>query len=144
MQLTKLDHWLKQRFVYQTHIFCLRLPEERFPKGVSSEALEVSKLGAFKYKLIIKDNDVADSVIELLKSENIMHSTRVVDGKSWLNKWVMPDAGKSFTFQMIGRMLILLSVCSLFFGLYQVSKNEELMSSLRVLLQQSIDELNVN
>jgi len=60
MQLTKLDRWLKERFIYETHIFVLRLPEERLPRGVKIQDVDSKKTGDYKHKLIIKDNELAE------------------------------------------------------------------------------------
>ena len=44
MQLTKLDRWLKERFIYETHILTLRLPERELPEGVEIEDIEQKKV----------------------------------------------------------------------------------------------------
>ncbi|MGJ8676826.1 MAG: hypothetical protein ACSHX0_04870 [Akkermansiaceae bacterium] len=140
MQLTKLDHWLKQKFVYQTYIFCLRLPEKKLGRGVSVKSLETVKTGDFKYKLVIKDNKVAERTFSILKSEHIMHATHIVNGKGLLNKWIMPDKGRSFTWQMVGRLLILMTLCTVCIGVYKLIQNPEFMSKL----SSALDEIKVN
>ena len=40
MQLTKLDRWLKERFIYETHILTLRLPEVELPDGAEVQDVE--------------------------------------------------------------------------------------------------------
>ena len=34
MQLTKFDRWLREKFIYQTHIYTMRLPESALPAQV--------------------------------------------------------------------------------------------------------------
>jgi hypothetical protein len=41
MQLTRLDRWLRERYVYETHVYTLRLPET-VPAGVIAEELPES------------------------------------------------------------------------------------------------------
>lgn len=140
MQLTKLDHWLQQKFVHQTHIFCLRLPERKLPSGIKIEALNVKKLGDHKYKLVVKSNKRAQKVLGLLKNEGVMYMTQVVDRKGFIGALVVPDRGRSFTYQLLGRALILSSLISVFFFLYRVSQNEAIMSKIK----SAVNELNVN
>ncbi|MGJ8661051.1 MAG: hypothetical protein ACSHXL_03360 [Bacteroidota bacterium] len=140
MQLTKLDHWLKQKFVYQTYVFCLRLPEKKLGRGVSVEALDIKKTGDFKYKLVIKNNDLAERTLSILKNEHIMHATHIVQAKGLFNKWIMPEKGKSFTWQMIGRLLLLMTLCSLGVGIYKLSKNPEVRSKVK----SAVDEFRAN
>ena len=52
MQLTRLDRWLKERFIYETHIFTLRLPEGGLPSGVRVEEVEQKKSSDYKHRLI--------------------------------------------------------------------------------------------
>lgn len=137
MQLTKFDHWLKQKFVYQTHVFTLRLPEQPLSREVFVEEIDVKKRGDFRYKLTIQDNKKAEEVMELLKNEHIMHTTRIIDKKSRFNRFIMPPGGKSFTFQLIGRIVVFTFICSLGYGVYRISKNETAMS----LIRSSIEEL---
>ena len=139
MQATKLDHWLKQTFVYETHVFCLRLPDQKFSSAVKVEKLNVKKLGDFKYKLTIKNNEKAQETIDLLKVEHIMYTTRVVNGNNPLNKLIMPAGGKSFTYQLLGRIFILISICSAFFWLYGFFQNEK----VRELLKSGLEDLNI-
>lgn len=139
MQLTKLDHWLKQKFVYETHIFCLRLPDKRFRRSVKVENFNTKKSGDYKYKLRIKKNKEADRVIKVLKEEHIMHAAHIVEGKSPFNGFVMPSGGKSFSYQLLGRLIILTSLVVFLFGIYRLYQNEEVRSKV----ESAFKELNV-
>lgn len=130
MQLTRLDRWLKERFIYETQIFTLRLPEGGLPPGVKVSEVEQKKSGDYRHRLTIKDNGLAAQVIDSLKEDHIMHATHVVEGKNWYNKHISPK-GKSFTFMWILRFFTLCGICSAGYGIYLLSQNEALMTTVR-------------
>ena len=129
MQLTKLDRWLKERFIYETHILTLRLPEGDMPAGVIVEELEQNKRGDYRHRIMIKDNRIADGVVELLKQNKIMHAIHVVEGKNWYNHRIAPE-GKSFTYMWIFRFFGLIGICSAGFGAFKLWQNEDLRSTI--------------
>ena len=129
MQLTKLDRWLKERFIYETHIFTLRLPECKLPKGVEIEDVEQSKSGDYRHRIMIKDNEIAQNMMQLLKEDHIMHAVHVVEGKNWYNQRIAPE-GKSFTYRWILRFFSLIMVCAGAYGAFKLSQNEELRSTI--------------
>jgi hypothetical protein len=129
MQLTKLDRWLKERFIYETHIFTLRLPECKLPKGVEIEDVEQSKSGDYRHRIMIKDNEIAQNVMKLLKEDHIMHATHVVEGKNWYNQRIAPE-GKSFTYRWILRFISLIILSAGAYGVFKLSQNEELRSTI--------------
>ena len=136
MQLTKLDRWLKERFIYETHIFTLRLPECKLPKGVEIEDVEQSKSGDYRHRIMIKDNEIAQNVMKLLKEDHIMHATHVVEGKNWYNQRIAPE-GKSFTYRWILRFFSIIIACAGAYGASKLWQNEELRSTI----MDSIEEL---
>jgi len=129
MQLTKLDRWLKERFIYETHIFTLRLPECKLPKGVEIEDVEQNKGGDYRHRIMIKDNEIAQNVMNLLKEDHIMHATHVVEGKNWYNQRIAPE-GKSFTYRWILRFISLIILSAGAYGVFKLSQNEELRSTI--------------
>jgi hypothetical protein len=136
MQLTKLDRWLKERFIYETHIFTLRMPEGKLPSGASVEELEQNKGGDYRHCIKIKDNEIAQQVIKLLKEGHIMHAVHVVEGENWYNQRIAPE-GKSFTYMWISRFFILILVCAGAYGIFKLSQNEELVGTIK----ETIEEL---
>ncbi len=90
MQLTRFDRWLRRRFVYETHVQTLRMPEEVPPKIRMIELPEVPGK-RFRYLFIIRDDRIAESFVRQLKAENLMCSTSVVDREGWHVKWVAPE-----------------------------------------------------
>lgn len=129
MQLTKFDRWLKERFIYETHIYTLRLPENRLPRRVKVVPLERGTAGEHNFQLIIPSKKVSDRVIKQLKAEHLMYTTRVVEGSHWYNSTLSPK-GKSFTYRWIFRVLSLISIACVCWYVYQLSKNEGLVELL--------------
>lgn len=130
MQLTKLDRWLKERFIYETHIFTLRLPEAGLPRGVRVEDVESEKSGDYRHKLVIRNNALAERVIELLKANHLMYATHVVEGKHWYNQRIAPH-GKSFTYRWILRFCTLVLVCLGAWGAVLLLRNPELIATVK-------------
>ena len=136
MQLTKLDRWLKERFIYETHIFTLRLPERELPSGVRVEDIDQKKGGDYRHRIIIKDNKIAENVMKLLKEDHVMHATHVVEGENWYNQRIAPE-GKSFTYRWILRFFSLIIACVGAYGAFKLWQNEELRSTI----METIEEL---
>lgn len=135
MQLTKLDRWLKERFIYETHIFTLRLPEGGLPRGVVIEDVECKKAGDYRHKLVIKDNDLADEVLTILKTNKLMYATHIVEGKHWYNQRIAPD-GKSFTYRWVFRFVALVLACIGGWGAFLVLRNPELIATVKDTLRE--------
>jgi len=135
MQLTKLDRWLKERFIYETHIFTLRLPEEKLPKGVRVQEVDSKRAGNYNHKLIIKDNDLADYVITMLKNNHLMYATHVIEGKHWYNQRIAPE-GKSFTFVWFTRFLTFVALCFVVWGGYIISQNETVVFEIKAAIEE--------
>lgn len=130
MQLTKFDRWLKECFIYETHIFTLRLPEEGLPRRVIVKELEQGKSGDYKFRLIIKSKKRVEPVIDRLKASHVMYATRIVEGRHWYNSVLAPK-GKSFTLRWIFRFLGLGCLCYLVWGLILLFQNEDLINLLK-------------
>ncbi|MCX6880032.1 MAG: hypothetical protein NTW21_40455 [Verrucomicrobia bacterium] len=95
MQLTRFDRWLRERFVYETHIKTLRAPEA-IPRGIRAAALPDLPGKRFKHLFIVRNTKTADAFIASLKDANLMFFTSVVDRKAWFVRWIAPKH-KSFT-----------------------------------------------
>ena len=136
MQPTKLDRWLKERFIYETHIFTLRLPERELPAGVRVEDIEQNKGGDYRHRIMIKDNEIAENVTRILKEDHIMHATHIVEGKNWYNQRIAPE-GKSFTYTWISRFFSMIIACAVIYGVFKLAQND----SLRSAIMDTIEEL---
>jgi len=99
MQLTRLDRWLRERFVYETHVYTLRLPEA-VPPGVIAEELPESPGRRFKHRFIVRSDAAVQRLIDQLREGNQMFTTRVVDREAWYVPLIAPH-GKSITWWFV-------------------------------------------
>lgn len=99
MQLTKFDRWLREKFVYQTHIHTLR-PPEMLPAGV--RAVELPEVPGKRYKhLFVADSSrAADAFIAHLKENSQMFTTQIVDSDAWFVPFIAPK-NKSLTWWLV-------------------------------------------
>ena len=111
MQLTRLDRWLRERFVYETHIYTLRLPE-CIPAGVIAEELPDSPGRKFRHRFILRSDSAVAALIEQLRDGNQMFTTRVVDREAWYVPLIAPQ-GKSITWWFIWLAITLVVVFTL-------------------------------
>ncbi len=128
MQLTRLDRYLRSRFVYETHIYTLRLPAS-IPAGTIAEELPESPGRKFKHRFILRSDKAVQELIEELRSANQMFTTRVVDREAWYVPLLAPN-GKSVTWWLVWACFTAMGV----FGLIHVAKiawaNEELRKNV--------------
>ena len=128
MKLTRLDRYLRSRFVYETHIYTLRLPAS-IPAGTIAEELPESPGRKFKHRFILRSDKAVQELIEELRSANQMFTTRVVDREAWYVPLLAPN-GKSVTWWLVWACFTAMGV----FGLIHVAKiawaNEELRKNV--------------
>ena len=98
MQLTRFDRWLRERFVYETHIKTLRAAAS-IPRGIRAQQLPDIPGVRYKYLYIARKNKTADAFIASLRDANLMFFTSVVDRKSWFVPWIAPN-NKSLTWRL--------------------------------------------
>ncbi len=103
MQLTRLDRWLREKFVHETHVYTLRLPEE-IPAGVLVEELPDVPGRKFKHRFIARKEATVEALLAALKENNQMFTTRVVDRQAWYVPIVAPK-DKSVTWWLIWLIL---------------------------------------
>jgi hypothetical protein len=99
MQLTRLDRYLRERFVYETHIYTLRLPTS-IPAGVIAEELPEVPGRKFRHRFILRSDKAVQCLISELRDGNQMFTTRVVDREAWYVPLLAPS-GKSVTWWII-------------------------------------------
>lgn len=108
MQLTRFDRWLREKFVYQTHIQTLR-PPETIPHGI--QVIERPEVPGKRYKhLYVADSSrLADELIKQLKEDGQMYTTQVVDRDAWYVPFLAPK-GKSVSWWLFSVMIFSVSV----------------------------------
>ena len=112
MQLTRFDRWLREKFVYETHIHTLS-PPESIPAGVRAVARPALAGERYKHLFVARNSKAAATLIRRLKENNQMYTTRVVDRDAWFVPFIAPK-GKSVTWWLFSLVVIL---ASLFFVL---------------------------
>ena len=136
MQLTQIDRWLRERFIYQTHVYTMRLPESGLSKLVAIEELEESAGRRYRYRLIVNAKRDLESLLTALRSGNQMFVTRIVERDPWYRPIIAPR-GKSFFFRTFWWSAVAgLVVIALGVG-YQVNSDAELKAEI----MQSVDTL---
>ncbi len=99
MQLTPIDRWLKVKFVQEVHILTLR-PTEHTPKGIRRIDLPKSPGRRFNHLYKSSKPKAVNKFLTMLKDDNQMFSTSVVDKDTWLAQFVAPE-GKSPTWYVV-------------------------------------------
>lgn len=99
MQLTRLDRYLRARFVYETHIYTLRLPTS-IPAGAIAEELPDTPGRKFRHRFILRSDKAVSALISELRDGNQMFTTRVVDREAWYVPLLAPQ-GKSVTWWLV-------------------------------------------
>ncbi len=104
MQLTRLDRFLREKFVHETHVYSLR-PPEILPAGVRGEDLPDQPGRRFRHRYIVRNQRAVKALIEQFKAHNQMFTTRVIDRKAWYVPLVAPKDNKSVTWWCIWVLL---------------------------------------
>ena len=114
MQLTRFDRWLREKFVYETHIHTLR-PPEAVPEGVRMIDLPDAPGKRYKHLFIADSSRAADALIRQLKESSQMYTTQIIDRKSWYVPFIAPK-NKSVTWWLVS--VLIFSVSAIFVLLY--------------------------
>ena len=114
MQLTRIDRWLREKYVYETHIHTLR-PVESVPKDV--RVVEIPDIPGKRYKhlFIANTSAGADTLIAHLKENSQMYTTQIVDRDEWFVPFLVPK-DKSVTWGIV--FITLASIAAFFVLLY--------------------------
>ncbi len=95
MQLTRIDRWLKEKFVYEIQILTLRQAED-VPAGIREVDLPEKPGRRFRYLYITSKAQAAERLLKNLKEQNQMFTTKVVDKDAWWVQFIAPE-GRSPT-----------------------------------------------
>jgi hypothetical protein len=129
MQLTALDRWLKVKFVQETHILTLR-PLEHAPKGI--KRIDLPKSPGRRFNHLYKSNKpkAINKFLTMLKNDNQMFSTTVVDKDTWLAQFLAPE-GKSPTWYVVSVFFTMALLAPLVSWIRDLIKNPEAMENLK-------------
>ena len=107
MQLTRFDRWLREKFVYETHIHTLR-PPESVPKGI--RVIQQPEVPGKRYKhlFVAGSTKLADQLIDQLKQNSQMYTTHVVDRTAWYIPFIAPK-NRSVSWWIITAILFMIS-----------------------------------
>jgi hypothetical protein len=104
MQLTHFDRWLREKFVYQTHIYTLSLPEF-IPKGIRAAKNPNTAGIRYNHLFVASNRKSENAFIRQLKENNQMYTTRIVDRNAWYVPLIAP-AQKSPSWRLISLLVI--------------------------------------
>ena len=108
MQLTRFDRWLREKYVYETHIHTLR-PPESLPAGIQTRDIPDVPGKRYKHLFVASCTSDADQLISLLKENSQMYTTQIVDRNDWYVPFIAPK-NKSITWWLFSLVIILISV----------------------------------
>jgi hypothetical protein len=108
MQLTRFDRWLREKFVYETHIRTLR-PPDSIPAGVRAVELPDVPGKRYKHLFVASSSSLADELIAQLKENSQMYTTQIVDREAWYVPFVAPK-DKSVSWWLISLLIIVTGV----------------------------------
>ena len=128
MQLTRIDRWLKENFVYQIQILTLR-PSGDVPKGVKEIELPEKPGRRFKFLYTTGSNAAADRLLTGLKEENQMFNTKVVDKEAWWVEFVAPE-GKSVTWYLVSVFVLMALLTPIVIWVRGLLQSPEFMKNL--------------
>jgi hypothetical protein len=114
MQLTRFDRWLRETFVYETHIQTLR-PPQSIPAGIRTVTLPNVADKRYKHLFVTNSGKAANTLISQLKANSQMYTAQVVDRDAWFVPFLAPK-NKSVTWWFFS--LLVFSTSAFFILLY--------------------------
>jgi len=108
MQLTRFDRWLRERFVLETHIYTLR-PSAGLPSGIRHELMPETAASKYRHRYIARHSKQADALINRLKEDNQMFTTRVVERQAWFVPFLAPK-DKSVTWWITWKVVATVAI----------------------------------
>ena len=129
MQLTRFDRWLREKYVYETHIHTLR-PPPSLPHGVCEVKIPDIAGRRYKHLFVAKSSKLADQLILLLKANSQMYTTQVVDRTEWYVPFIAPK-NKSVTWWVISTVLILIGLFFLLLYLNGFAEDANFMKNFK-------------
>lgn len=98
MQLTRFDRWLRDKFVYETHIYTMHAVGF-VPPWTQATDLPEQAGQRYKHRYVTRHPKAADALIHHLRSNNMMFNTQIVDRRTILARLFAPKG--SFTWRCV-------------------------------------------
>ncbi|MEM9079751.1 MAG: hypothetical protein AAGC74_03560 [Verrucomicrobiota bacterium] len=111
---TKVDHWLSENLLLQTHIYTMRLPED-MPRKVKVQELPESASRRYRYRLVSGAPKATDQLVNTLRDEGLLFSTQVVERDPWFRPLIAPKGGS-----IVYNIFWLISGASVIWGGYKL------------------------
>lgn len=128
MQLTRIDRWLKERFVYEIQILTLR-EASALPSKVRKIKLPEKPGRRYQFLYTTGSADAADRLLALLKEENQMFTTRVVDKDAWWVDFIAPE-GRSVTWYVVSAFILMGALTPVVVWIRSLIQSPEFMKNL--------------
>ena len=108
MQLTRFDRWLREKYVYETHIHTLR-PPDSLPAGIRTVEIPDVPGKRYKHLFVANSSKLADALILQLKQNSQMYTTQIVDRDDWYVPFLAPK-NKSVSWWLISSALTSIAI----------------------------------
>lgn len=135
MVQTRLDRWLRERFVYETHIYSMR-PAANPPHGVTHEELPPAPGRQYRIHYVVRRKELAEELIAHLKQEGQIFATRIVDRNAWFVPLIAPQ-GASATWRVIWTVVTFCTLIGIAYGAHRAWQNdtfrERVLESIEIL-----------
>ncbi|MBK1790112.1 hypothetical protein [Persicirhabdus sediminis] len=100
MVQTRLDRWLKEKFIYVTHVYVLRMPDFKLPRGSKVQELGAEKVGNYSLRIIVASNSAVEDLTNKLRDSRQMYAVKVVESNPWFGRFIAPKS-QSFTYRIV-------------------------------------------
>lgn len=130
MQLTRLDRWLRERFVHETLVYTMREPGIA-PACSRYEELPEKPGRKYRHLYAFRNERNAEELIAQLKRDQQMFTTRVVDRQGILAKLMGPANNRSVTWWVIWKIIAIVGISFSVVGLKRLWDNPKVRQTLR-------------
>lgn len=133
MQLTRIDRWLKEKFVYEIQILTLRSCAE-IPSRIREIELPEKPGRRYRFLYTTSDSGAAEKLLNNLKEQNQMFTTKVVDKEGWWVQFIAPE-GKSPTWYVVSVVLFMAALAPLVIWLRSLLNDPEFIKNAKESLE---------
>jgi hypothetical protein len=114
MQQSRLDHWLKRKFVHETQIYCNTLPQSLDTRFNVVEA-PAGQPASHQYRITACNEDALLELVERFRGEGITYAATIQEKSGRLSDWIRRP-GRSVTCEAIWLLFLMVGVgCLLYF-----------------------------